>query len=69
MPRYQDWQHAAFLNQLVANVDTQMSGGYYLLEMRLTARQLDQLAAIALVFDALAHAKNGPPDPQNEGGD
>ena len=69
MPEFDNWQHAALLNQLVANVDTDMINGYYGLEISLTARQVDQLASIAAVFDALARAQGGPPPIQDQGGD
>lgn len=69
MPEYLDWQHAALLNQLIANIDTDMVNGFYGLEISLTARQVDELAAIAAVFDALARAAGGPPPIQDQGGD
>ena len=69
MPEYQDWQHAALVNQLIANIDAEMVNGYYGLEISLTARQVDELASIAQVFNALARAQGGPPPVQDEGGD
>ncbi len=69
MPEFQNWQHAALFNRLIANIDTEMADGYYQLEMRLTARQCDQLASIANIFEALARAGNGPPPIQDPGGD
>ena len=69
MPEFHDWQHAALINQLIANIDTDMVNGYYGLEISLTARQVDQLASIAAVFDALTRAQGGPPPIQDPGGD
>ena len=69
MPEFQNWQHASLLNRLIANVDKDMVGGFYGLEMSLSARQLDQLSEIARVFDALARAQGGPPPIKDKGGD
>jgi len=69
MPEFQNWQHASLLNRLIANVDKDMVGGFYGLEMSLSARQLDQLSEIARVFDALARAQGGPPPIKDEGGE
>ena len=69
MPEYQDWQHASLLNRLIANVSPEMVGGYYGLEISLTARELDELSCIALTFDALARSQGGPPIPEDPGGD
>ena len=69
MPHYEDWQHAALLNQFVSNIERSNEPGWYELDMRLTSRQVDQLAAIALIFDALAHAANAPLVPPKKGGD
>lgn len=69
MGKHQNWQHTSFLNQLLACVDKKMIGGWYRLEMRLSPRQVDQLEELANLFETLARAEGGPPDPQEQGGD
>ncbi len=68
MPEFYDWQHAALLNQIIANIKPSEKSGFYKVDMSLSARQCDELQELANVFDKLARAQGGPPKMKDPGG-
>ncbi len=69
VPEFYDWQQAALLNQIISNITPSEKSGFYKIDLNISARQCDELQAIANVFDALARAQGGPPKMKDPGGD